>query len=81
MMPAGGAWSGRSGGRGPSASAVRMTVEQATHARQCCPGFALRELSPAELAALDAYCARALDDPDAEPQAGNEAAAVHGSYS
>ncbi len=44
-----------------------MTVEQATYARQGCPASTLRQLSPDELAALDAYCARALDDPDAEP--------------
>ena len=44
-----------------------MTVDQATHARQCCPTSALRQLSPADLAALARYCARALEDPDAEP--------------
>jgi hypothetical protein len=44
-----------------------MTVDQATHARQCCPASALRQLTPAELAALDAWCARAMADPDAEP--------------
>jgi hypothetical protein len=33
-------------------------------------------LSPAELAALDAYCARALDDPDAEPAGPEEIAAA-----
>ncbi len=48
----------------------------APHARQCCPTSALRELSPADLAALDRWCARALDDPDAEPRDGDEAAAV-----
>ncbi len=53
-----------------------MTVDQATHAQQCCPTSALRQLTPADLAALDAFCRRALDDPDAEPQAGDEAAAV-----
>ncbi len=51
-------------------------TEAAPFAAQCCPASALRQLSPADLAALDAYCARALDDPDAEPQAGDEAAAV-----
>ena len=51
-------------------------VDQATYAQQCCPGSALRQLSPADLAALDRWCARALDDPDAESQAGDEAAAV-----
>jgi hypothetical protein len=35
-----------------------------------------RHDTPADLAALDRWCARALDDPDAEPQAGDEAAAV-----
>ena len=55
-----------------------MTVDQAAYAAQCCPTSALRQLTPAELAALDRWCARALDDPDAEPQAGDEAAAVAG---
>ena len=50
-----------------------ITVDQVTHACQCCPVSALRQLTPAELAALDAYCDRALDDPDAEPRAGDEA--------
>jgi hypothetical protein len=53
-----------------------LTAEQATYAAQCCPASALRQLSPADLAALDAWCARALDDPDAEPRDGDEAAAV-----
>ncbi len=53
-----------------------MTVEQVTYAAQCCPAAALRQLNPADLAALDRWCARALDDPDAEPQDGDEAAAV-----
>ena len=48
----------------------------APHAAACCPASALAALSPADLAALDAYCARSLDDPDAEPQADDEAAAV-----
>ena len=53
-----------------------MTVDQATHAGQCCPTSALRALTPADLAALDRWCARALDNPDAQPQDGDEAAAV-----
>ena len=48
----------------------------APHARACCPEHALRQLSPADLAALDAWCARAMADPDAEPRDGDEAAAV-----
>ena len=52
-----------------------MTVDQAPHAAQCCPASALRQLSPADLAALDRWCARALHDPDAKPT-GDEAAAV-----
>ena len=48
----------------------------APHALQCCPVHALRALTPAELAALDRWCARALDDPEAEPWDGAEAAAV-----
>jgi len=51
-------------------------ADGAPFASQCCPGFALRALSPADLAALDAYCARALDNPDAQPRDGAEAAAV-----
>jgi hypothetical protein len=46
------------------------------YARQCCPASALAALSPADLAALDRYCARALDDPEATPEDGAEAAAV-----
>ena len=53
-----------------------MTVDQATHARQCCPVSALRQLSPADLAALGRWCKRAMTDPDAEPRDGDEAAAV-----
>ncbi len=53
-----------------------MTVDQATHAAQCCPVSALRQLSPADLAALDRWCGRAMADPDAEPRHGDEAAAV-----
>ena len=45
-------------------------------ARDCCSTYALRRLSPEDLAAFDRRCARALDDPDAEPRAGDEAAAV-----
>ncbi len=51
-------------------------IDPAPHAAACCPASALRQLSPAELAALDRWCARAMADPDAEPQAGDEAAAV-----
>ena len=50
--------------------------DPAPHAAECCPTYALRALTPAELAALDRWCARALNDPDAEPQDGDEAAAV-----
>ena len=53
-----------------------MRGEQAPHAAQCCPVSALRQLSPDDLAALDRWCARALDDPEAEPRGGDEAAAV-----
>ena len=49
---------------------------RAPYAAQCCPEHALRALSAAEVVALDRYCARAMADPDAEPQAGDEAAAV-----
>jgi hypothetical protein len=48
----------------------------APHARACCPEYALAALAPADLAALDRYCARALDDPDAEPDGEAERAAV-----
>ena len=41
-----------------------------------CPEPALRELTADELAALDAYCARALDDPEASPIGDEEIAAV-----
>ena len=53
-----------------------MTVDQATHAQQCCQTSALRQLSAADLAALDRWCARALDNPDAEPIGDEKAAAV-----
>ena len=49
-------------------------ADVAPFAAQCCPFFALRALTPAELAALDRWCARALDDPDAELEPGDEAA-------
>ena len=55
-------------------------TDTAPYARQCCPESALRELSAVELAALDRYCARAMADPDAEPRAGDEAAAVSRYY-
>ena len=51
-------------------------ADAAPFASLCCPGFALRALTPADLRHLDAYCARALDNPDAQPRAGDEAAAV-----
>ena len=41
-----------------------------------CPADALRLLTPDALRHLDAYCRRAIDDPDATPEAGDEAAAV-----
>ena len=53
-----------------------MTVDQATNALQCCPAHALAALTPEELRHLDAYCGRALDNPDAQPRDGDEAAAV-----
>ena len=48
----------------------------APHAAECCPASALRRLSPEDLAAVDRWCARALDDPDAKPETEAEAAAV-----
>ena len=51
-------------------------TDAAPHARLCCPESALRELSAVDLAALDRWCARALDDPDAEPLGDEESAAV-----
>ncbi len=42
----------------------------------CCPEPALRELTADELAALERYCRRALDDPDAEPCGPEEIAAA-----
>ena len=53
-----------------------MATTPAPYAALCCPHHALAELSPADLAALDRWCARALDDPDAEPAEGDEAAVV-----
>ena len=53
-----------------------MIGDRAPHARLCCPEPALRELTPDELRALDAYCRRALDDPDAAPGSPQECAAV-----
>ena len=50
--------------------------EPAPYARACCPHHALAELTPDELAALDRWCARALDDPEAEPAGPEEIAAV-----
>ena len=65
-----------------SASPVRhlSRTDSAPHARQCCPTHALADLAPADLAALDRWCARALHDPDAEPRDGDEAAAVSRYY-
>ena len=51
-------------------------ADPAPHAAECCPAYALRALTPAELAALGRYCQRTMADPDAEPRAGDEAAAV-----
>ena len=56
-----------------------MTIaipDPAPHARLCCPEPALRELTAEELTALDRWCARALDDPEAEPWGPEEIAAV-----
>jgi hypothetical protein len=53
-----------------------VTTAPAPHARLCCPPHALAELTAAELAVLNAYCARALDDPEAEPIGEEEIAAV-----
>ncbi len=36
------------------------------YVRACCPHHALAELTADDLAALDRFCARALDNPDAE---------------
>ena len=51
-------------------------TDAAPHARLCCPESALRELSAVDLAALDRWCARALNDPDAEPIGPEELAAA-----
>ena len=51
-------------------------ADAAPFASLCCPGFALRSLTPDELRHLYRYCQRALDDPEAEPRDGAEAAAV-----
>ena len=53
-----------------------MSGDRVPHARQCCPEPALRELTADELRALDGYCRRALDDPDAAPGNPQECAAV-----
>ena len=53
-----------------------MAAHPVPHAALCCPPYALAALTPDELAALDAYCARALDDPDAEPAGPEEIAAA-----
>ncbi len=51
-------------------------TDTAPYAALCCPHHALRQLSPDDLAALDAWCARAMADPDAEPVGPEEVAAV-----
>ncbi len=51
-------------------------ANSAPHAALCCPDFALAALTAAELAALDRFCRRALDDPDAEPFGPEEIAAA-----
>ena len=55
-------------------------ADQAPYARACCPDHALAELTPDELAALDRWCARALDDPEAEPIGPEEIAAAERYY-
>ena len=45
-------------------------------ALHCIPAHVWRELDPADRRHLDTYCARAMDDPHARPQPGDEAAAV-----
>ena len=55
---------------------ITSTADPAPHARLCCPDHALAELTADELAALDRWCARALDDPEAEPIGEEEIAAV-----
>ena len=56
--------------------AGRWEPPPAPYARLCCPEPALRELTAEELAALDRFCARALDDPEAVPIGRRECAAV-----
>ena len=55
---------------------AREGRQPARYARACCPHHALAELTADELAALDRWCARALDDPEPEPAEGDEATAV-----
>ena len=45
-------------------------------AEHCIPDHAWRLLDPADRRLLDTYCARAMHDPHARPQPGDEAAAV-----
>ena len=64
-------------GSAPSSWACSPPMnDPAPHAGECCPAYALRQLNPDELAALDHWCKRAMTDPDAEPRAGDEAAAA-----
>ena len=51
-------------------------AEPAPYARACCPHHAVAELTADELAALNRFCARVLDDPEAEPIGEEEIAAV-----
>ena len=53
-----------------------MATDPAPYARLRCPLHALAGLSPDELAVLDRYCARALDDPEAAPSSLEGCAAV-----
>ncbi len=55
---------------------AREEQQPAPYARACCPPHALAELTADELAALDRFCRRALDDPEAEPIGEEEIAAA-----
>ena len=57
-------------------TATREDPAPYPYARLCCPHHALAELAAEELAVLDAYCRRALHDPDTEPLGDEESAAV-----
>jgi hypothetical protein len=54
---------------------MRDLSRTAPHADQCFAATILATLAPAELAILDRYCERALDDPGAEPADAEERAA------